>query len=481
MNARDTIESQIEVVTHAPYRGADLCSASRTAKSQRAPDEVASKPPPESELKSESETGGGGGRLSDFWAYLPEHRYIYEPTRDLWPAASVDGRVSWPTGANGKKVRPTNYLDAHRAVEQMTWHPDEPQVITDRVVQAGGWAAHPGARVFNLYRAPNKLPGDADQASPWLEHLQRIYPEDWQHILFWLAHRVQKPGEKCNHALVLGGDQGIGKDTLLEPVKAAVGPWNWSDISPVQLLGRFNGWAKSVVVRVNEARDLGDVDRFALYDHSKTYIAAPPDVVRVDEKHTREYPVFNVMGVLFTTNHRTDGLFLPADDRRHFVAWSELNRAAFDAEYWNWLWRWYYAGGIGHVAAYLRTLDLSAFDPKAPPPRTPAFWATVQAGSAPEDGELHDVVERAGNPSALTLVSVVSIARAHGMNDLADELSDRKNRRQLPHKFDRAGYVPVRNPDADDGMWKIGGKRQAVYVLKTLAVADQVRAARGLR
>jgi hypothetical protein len=26
-------------------------------------------------------------------------------------------------------------------------------------------------------------------------------------------------------------------------------------------------------------------------------------------------------GVIFTSNHKTDGLFLPPDDRRHFVAW----------------------------------------------------------------------------------------------------------------------------------------------------------------
>jgi hypothetical protein len=131
---------------------------------------------------------------------------------------------------------------------------------------------------------------------------------------------VQKPEEKINHALVLSGNQGIGKDTLLEPVKTAVGPWNFIDVSPQHMLGRFNGFLKSVILRVSEARDLGDVDRFAFYDHMKTYTAAPPDVLRVDEKNLREYNIFNVCGVVITTNHKTDGIFLPADDRRHFVA-----------------------------------------------------------------------------------------------------------------------------------------------------------------
>jgi hypothetical protein len=181
---------------------------------------------------------------------------------------------------------------------------------------------------------------------------------------------VQHPHEKINHGLVLGGEQGIGKDTLLEPVKHAVGPWNFHEVSPTHLLGRFNGFAKSVILRVNEARDLGEVDRFKFYDHTKIYTAAPPDVLRVDEKHLREHYVFNVIGFIITTNYKTDGIYLPPDDRRHYVAWSNFTKDDFAPEYWNAIWRWYqHEGGFGHVAAYLSELDLTIFDPKAPPPK----------------------------------------------------------------------------------------------------------------
>ena len=131
---------------------------------------------------------------------------------------------------------------------------------------------------------------------------------------------------------MLGGAQGIGKDTLLEPIKHAVGPWNFHDIIPSQLLGRFNSFAKAVVLRINEAHDQGDaerVNRFNLYEHIKLYSATPPDVLRVDEKHLREYYVFNVLGLIITTNHKTDGIYLPADDRRHYVAWSNLTKEDF--------------------------------------------------------------------------------------------------------------------------------------------------------
>ena len=218
-------------------------------------------------------------------------------------------------------------------------------------LQYGGWIERPGNRVFNLYLPPIITP-TSGSVEPWLAHVKRVYPGEADHILKWLAHRVQKPNEKINHALVLGGAQGIGKDTILEPLKHAVGPWNFTEVSPQQVLRRFNGFVKSVILRVSEARDLGEVDRFSFYDHMKSYIAAPPDVLRVDEKHIREYSVINVCGVVITTNHKTDGIYLPADDRRHYVAWSHLTRDDFPNEYWKDLYRWYEVDGTQHVTHF---------------------------------------------------------------------------------------------------------------------------------
>lgn len=429
--------------------------------------------------RGKEHVSGSGVRLEDFQAHMPSHTYLFTPTREFWPSASVNGRCPWPE-VKGNRMAPASWLDKHRAVEQCVWYPGEPELIEHRVMQVSGWVPHEGARVFNLYRAPTAQAGEPAEAGRWVEHLRYVYPEDFEHIIRWLAHRVQRPGEKCNHSLVLGGEQGIGKDTALEPVKTAVGPWNWSEINPGQMLARFNGWSKAVIVRVNEARDLGDVDRFAFYDHSKTYMAAPPDVLRVDEKHMRETYVANVCGVIITTNHATDGLYLPADDRRHYVAWSPRSRGDFPNGYWTDLYGWMNAGGTEHVVAYLRALNLSDFDAKAPPPKTPAFWNIVAAGEAPESGELRDVIERIGSPDAVTLGEVIESAMSMQMLSFADELRDRKALRTIPHKMERVGYIAARNPDAEDGKFRIGGKRTTVYARRTLTTADQIRAARKL-
>jgi Family of unknown function (DUF5906) len=287
---------------------------------------------------------------------------------------------------------------------------------------------------------------------------------------------VQRPAEKINHALLLGGKQGIGKDTLIEPVKRAVGPWNTWEISPQHLFGRFNGFLKSVILRISEARDLGDVNRYSFYDHSKAYTAAPPDVLRVDEKNLREYSILNVSGVIITTNHKADGIYLPADDRRHFVAWSDLKKEHFTNDYWNEIWSWYERGGDGHVAAYLASIDLSAFNAKAPPPKTAAFWDIVDANRAPEDAELSDALDFLGNPAAITLIRVQNAANG----DFAQWLRDRRNRRQIPYRFEQCGYVPVRNDAAESGLWVVNGVRQVVYARAELSVRDRLAAARKL-
>ena len=325
--------------------------------------------------------------LDDFHAYMPTHSYIFVPSRELWPGSSVNARVPPVALVNedgspalDKNFRPNTvkasaWLDRHHAVEQMTWVPGKPMLIRDRLVSGGGWIERPGCTTFNLYRPPALQPGDPDQAGAWLDHIQAVYPDDAAHIVAWLAHRVQRPADKINHAVVLGGPQGVGKDTLLEPLKAAIGPWNFGDVSPTHLLGRFNGFIKSVILRVSEARDLGEVNRFAFYDHLKNYTAAPPDVLLVDEKHLRAYSVWNVTGVIITTNHRTDGMYLPADDRRRYVAWSERTKADFTEEYWTDLYRWYADGGTGAVAAFC----LSACF------RRPLYVAYVHAASGVPD------------------------------------------------------------------------------------------------
>lgn len=431
-----------------------------------------------------------GLTLANFQAHLPDHTYICMVTGAFWSAAGVnaclqpiplvdkDGKpVLITKGENAgktKTVPATVMLDRQQPVHSLTWAPGHPTLIRNQLVAEGGWIRRLKVTTYNFYRPPPVEEGDAGKASPWLELVNKVYPDGGARLIEFLAHCVQHPGVKINHAVMLGGSPGIGKDTILEPVKYAVGSWNFREVSPSQLMGRFNGFLKAVIMRVNEVRDLGEFNRYQFYEHSKHYLASPPDTLRVDEKNTPEHEIINCVAVIFTTNHLTDGIYLPADDRRHYVLWSECAREDFKDGYWREIYRWYEEGGKQHVAAYLRSLDLSKFDPKEPPPKTPAFWAIVDANRAPEEGELADILDRLGNPDAITLDVVIDGAGGRpgpyssDRGDIGNWLVDRKNRRIIPHRFENVGYVPVRDEANKSGLWVVGGKRQAVYAKKSL-------------
>ena len=336
--------------------------------------------------------GAGWLTLNDLHAYLPYHSYIYTPTGDLWPAVAVNSQLPpMPVfHKNGERahgpatkdkagdlqpgkplsISASAWLDKNQAVAQMTWAPGLPMLIHDRLITEGGWFDQEGATCYNLYKPPTIKHGDAATAARWVDHVKKVYPDDWQHIIDWIACRVQHPEIKINHCIVLGGNPGVGKDTLLAPAVEAVAPWNCAEVTPEMLFGRFTGFLKSVILRVSEARDMGEVNKFQLYERMKTMTAAPPDTFRVDEKNRKEHSVVNCVGVIITTNYRTDGIYLPADDRRHYVCWSDLTKDDFAEGYFKKLWDWYQKeGGFEDVAAYLATLDLSCFDPKAPPPK----------------------------------------------------------------------------------------------------------------
>jgi hypothetical protein len=175
---------------------------------------------------------------------------------------------------------------------------------------------------------------------------------------------------------------------------------------------------------------------------------------------------------------------LPAGDRRTYVAWSECKPEDFFDDYWANLYAWYENGGNRHVTAYLETLDISGFDPKAPPAKTPVFWEIVAVSEPPEDAELKDGIDRLGaekhrdetepgtedqrRPDVLTPLELVG---AKG-NEMLAYLLEHKHRKSIPHRLNRCGYKIYRNIKAKDGYWKIKGARQPIYVRAELSAGD---------
>jgi hypothetical protein len=146
-----------------------------------------------------------GISADDFLAYMPEHKFIYRPTGDFWVKESVNSRL-----AKRGKLPASVWLDRNHHVEQMTWAPGKPELIKDRLFADGAWIPKTGVTVYNRYRPATikRQPGDA---RPFIKLGVRLFgAKAFRHIRNWFACR----------------EQGIGKDTIIEALRKAVGEWN---------------------------------------------------------------------------------------------------------------------------------------------------------------------------------------------------------------------------------------------------------------
>jgi hypothetical protein len=148
------------------------------------------------------------------------------------------------------------------------------------------------------------------------------------------------------------------------------------------------------------------------------------------------------------------------------------------------MWKWLEGGGHHEVAEYLRTHDISGFDPKAPPRKTAAFDEVAVASGSPEERALGDKVEKLGLPTIVRITDLKSKgddaftdADAAGLDDF---LTSHKYRRAAAEALGRAGYKAVPNPSRQDGRWLIGGKPETVYGRKGLGVEELRALARKL-
>lgn len=366
--------------------------------------------------------------------------------------AAPRGRGRPAGGTRERRIAPYEDIKAiasDQTVEDSTWWPGHPQIIADVMITQSGQQPAPGQRLFNTYRPPWPMPGRSAEAERWVEHVKRVWPDPKDHVFFfdYCAHMVQRPYEKCNTAIVLSGGQGIGKDAALVPLAQAVGGDNYHSIDPDVVFDSFNPWAQTVMLVVNEVRPSNDDHRAtSFYNIMKPYIAAPPYATRLNEKNMKGRYVMNVMRVFMTTNDRMS-MYLPDEDRRMHIMHSELQpkweieagRPDYFAGLFDWLLK---EGGAGHVAAWLRERDISAFEPNRAPEKTNGWKTIVNNWSEPEDG-ITFALEHIGRPEVL----FGSEMAAPQFDDYEETLKLMRSRHRFMRRMATAGYEPVTSPE----------------------------------
>jgi hypothetical protein len=225
-------------------------------------------------------------------------------------------------------------------------------------------------------------PVAAGDVTPWLEHCRALVPEskELEHILDVMAFKLQHPEIKVNHAILHGGDQGCGKDTMWAPfIWSVCGAHlkNRGLLDNDTMSSQFGYALESEILILNELKEPDAKERRALANKLKPVIAAPPDMLSVNRKGLHPYQMANRMFVLAFSNDQVP-ISLDSQDRRWFCVWSHAPKMTPDAAAR--MWKWYAAGGFAAIGAWLHARDVSAFNPGAAPAMTEFKLNLVEHG-----------------------------------------------------------------------------------------------------
>lgn len=393
------------------------------------------------------------------------NNFFYRPIGSFWIAEAVNAAVGLVKDEAGNLMKAALWVQKNALATSMSKLPDVEEVyMKDFDARDGVLFAHKGGGVINTYRAADIEPGDARLAGPFVAHVGKVFPRegDADQFLNYMAHRAQKPGEKPRFALLIAGEQGTGKDTCVEFCVPAIGAWNVSNIEPSAFDTSFNAFAAATLVRISEAANLQDMNKWAFNERVKVLIAGNPDVVTINPKYGSQYDMRMFCGVIITTNHLATGIYIPPGDRRYDVI-EAASRAEMGIEtdekareYFGELWDWFGAGGAHHVAAFLFDRDLKFWSAANGQRKTEAHRAVVAAGMSSEHW-LADAMDTLGAPALVRSDAILSVVEKDG-NVLKKDASARLNTAMA-----RSGYVSLRNHDIKDGRWKFDGKHVTVY------------------
>ena len=435
------------------------------------------------------------------------HDFRYDETQDkywdvttgiLLVGRAVDGAVpkaQWPTVTDNKgKIKPVrpsiaiNDVASGLTVETSTWWPGKGTFIYNHVAVAEGLLSEPGAVCYNTYRPPRR-PSIEGDVTLWTDHVKRLYPEpsEHEHFFDYAAHMVQHPETKANHGIVLAGKQGIGKDTMMKPIRSAVGEHNCAEVDPDAVNSDYNGYTKSIMLVFNEVVPHHEEFRASsFYNKIKVLLAAPPDMTCMNLKYHNSIYIKNLCRVFLTTNDPL-AMYIPPEDRRLFVMTSPLPDpklvSVFDESYFGQLHAWLDGPGTAHVVHWLESRDLSAFDPGEPPAMTEGKQLVIGSAAdvrrAPIDDVLDAFIEEFGE---LNVIFSKDLSDFIAHSDLFDDMEAARksvHAKSLHFKMDERNFDAVRNHEAPE--WRNGKFRARVaFVKKTNESNDKqalVRAA----
>lgn len=292
----------------------------------------------------------------------------------LWETRDSDGKatlVHLTEGTFHRRLAPRLWaVDKKMVPISQSWMTYTKRRSYDGIVFAPGREV-PG--FYNLWHgfavkasdAGNNASRDGGRARSFIEHVRsNVCRGDeglarW--VLGWLAHMIQRPGEKPLVALVLRGGKGVGKTVIAKVMGELLGQHYLLTANRRYLVGNFNGHMESLLLfALDEAFWSGDKQAEGML---KDLITG--DKHLIEHKGHAPYAVANLTRVMIIGNE--DWLVPASVDERRFAVVDVSDAKKQNLSYFTGIMDDMRAGGYADLLRYLMDYDMAGIDVNSAP------------------------------------------------------------------------------------------------------------------
>lgn len=332
-------------------------------------------------IKSPAALGRPETELARTYGFLvPTQQFVHYASGQMLTKDQFSDKTLAEHHMRGRKRTPAYYLLSRPTLatfDRIVYRPGQPQI---------------GDNTYNTWKRGGPLPEPGD-ATVFREHLEFIVPDinARVHFLKFLAHAIQYPGRRIKHVVLLIGGHGVGKSFFTSYLlPRLVGAHNVVTVGPDDIKGQWTDWlAGKQFVLIEELMAFGQLET-----SNKMKPLITQETVRVNQKHVKPYDVENTANFICTSNHDSP-IKLEPGDRRWFV-YKSPSRIK-ESGYYDHLFSWA-EQNLAVIAHYLHSIDLSDFNPDAPPPMTPDKVALIEVSREPLERLLREMIEANEKP-----------------------------------------------------------------------------------
>lgn len=367
-------------------------------------------------------------KLHKRWAYCRSQGFVDMQTGEVIDKQAFSDAHAYLARALAQELRLGKRRGSSVAGMFLT-RPDRTEVFT--VAYSPGDpelypSKDPMRSVFNPWKATAMRPENINESeiALWLDHLLFVLDtkEERARFLRWCAFVAQNPRLKPHWHYLIMSLQGLGKDTLMHPIKLAVGEGNWHETLIYDLTTTFNYCVEHKLLIVGETAQprAGFVTSHDYGNKLKPLLAAPPTHIHINKKYRTPYEIPNRLAVILFSNDENP-LHLERGQRRVHVV-NSMGKKSRNLDYYWRLHEWLNNGGAEKCAAYVLAYPLSESEKQefvGPAPETDAKSElenlNIPAGLAALEEVLEDA--RAGVAGPVNLVATAA--------DLLDVIRDK--------------------------------------------------------